>query len=520
MQRTEIVTVTGHTVSNCTGKKRFKLYLCGAWIRPHNQDMSAQVNLYEHLADELDALIANRVFAPGDRLPSIRHLAQQKRLSISTVMQALRLLEDRGLIDARPQAGFYVRHRARNLVSASDAHCLQQPTYVGINNLLMRVLRANKSPGVLQLGLSWPQDDLLPIKRLQQVAGSVARTRPELFMQDGCFDTNVPDFVRQVVRRAVDWGTLHPQEIVVTNSCSEAIGLALRAVAKPGSTIAIESPTYFVLLQLIESLGMKAFEIPTDPKTGLSVDALEVAMREGLVQACLLVPNVSNPLGCIMPEKNKKRLAAMSAQYDVPLIEDDVYGDLCFSAERPWPVKAYDNSGHVLLCSSFSKIISPSVRVGYVAAGRYAQQVALLKNVSSGGTNQFFQVVLAEFVGSSSYDVQVRKMRRLLAQRVARMSDAVSEFFPAECSVSAPQGGLVLWIALPQEVDSIALHRIAIEQRIAFMPGPVFSASGKYGNYLRLNCGNAWSAEIEKAVRTLGLLVRQCLDRPAQRAQG
>lgn len=483
------------------------------WPTPHNQIMSAQINLYEHLADELGALIANRVFAPGDRLPSIRHLSQQKRLSISTVMQALRLLEDRGLIDAKPQAGFYVRHRARSLVAAAETQCLTEPTYVGINNLLMRVLRANKAPGVLPLGLSWPTDDLLPIKRMQQVTANVARRRPELFMQDGCFDTNDPDFVRQVVRRAIDWGTLNPQEIVVTNTCGEAMSLALRAVAKPGDTIAIESPTYFLLLQLIESLGMKAFEIPTDPKTGPSIDALELAMREGLVQACLLVPNVNNPLGCIMPEQNKKRLAAMLTQYDVPLIEDDVYGDLCFAAERPWPVKAYDSSGHVLLCSSFSKTVSPSVRVGYVAAGRYAQQVAFLKNVSSGGTNQFFQVALAEFIGSSSYDNQVRKMRRALAQRVARMSDMVSECFPADCSVSAPQGGLVLWVEMPQQVDSVALLDMANKERIAFMPGPVFSASGKFGNYLRLNCGISWSAEIEHAVRTLGRLVHQYLDR-------
>lgn len=477
--------------------------------------MSAQPNLYEHLADELGALIASRVFAPGDRLPSIRHLAQQKRLSISTVMQALRLLEDRGLIDARPQAGFYVRHRARNLVTACDSQCLEEPTYVGINNLLMRVLRANKSPGMMQLALSWPPDDLLPVKRMQQVMGSVARHCPEMLTQDGCFDTNEPNFVRQVIRRAVDWGRINPREIIATNSCTEAISLALRAVARPGDTIAIESPTYFVLLQLIESLGMKALEIPTDPKTGLSVDALELAVREGLVQACMLVPNVNNPLGCIMPDDSKKRLANLLTQYDIPLIEDDVYGDLCFTAERPWPVKAYDSSGHVLLCSSFSKVVSPSARVGYIVAGRYAQQVAFLKNVASGGTNHFFQAVLADFVGSSSYDNQVRKVRRAMAQRIARMTDAVSEFFPAECSVSAPQGGFVLWVQMPQEVDALALHQRAIDRHIAFMPGTLFSASGKFGNYMRLNCGNVWNAEVENAVRTLGTLVHDFLDRPA-----
>jgi DNA-binding transcriptional MocR family regulator len=499
---------------NCAGQKNTELCLCAALRQHHNQIMSTQTNLYEHLADELAALIASRVFAPGDRLPSIRHLAQQKRLSISTVMQAFRLLEDRGLVDAKPQAGYYVRPRARSLVAMADTQDIKEPTYVGINNLLMEVLRAMKTPGALQLGLSWPPDDLLPVKRMQQVMGSVARRSPELLTRDGCFDTNEPNFVRQVIRRAVDWGRINPQEIIATNSCTEALSLGLRAVAKPGDTVAIESPTYFVLLQLIESLGMKALEIPTDPKTGISVDALELAMREGLVQACLLVPNASNPLGCIMPEENKKRLANLLTQYDVPLVEDDVYRDMCFSVERPWPVKAYDRSGHVLLCSSFSKVVSPSARVGYIVAGRYTEQVAYLKNVSSGGTNHFTQAVLADFIGSSSFDSQVRKTRRMMTERIARVSDSVSKYFPEECSVSTPRGGFVLWVQMPAEVDALALHREAIDRGIAFMPGQLFSASAKFGNYIRLNCGNAWSEQIDSAIRITGELVHGQLDNP------
>lgn len=474
--------------------------------------MSTQLNLYEQLANELGALIASRVFAPGDRLPSIRHLAQQKRLSVSTVMQALRLMEDRGLIDAKPQAGYYVRHRARMLAVMTDTQHLKAPAYVGINNLLMRVLKANEAPSVVQLGSAWPPDELLPVKRIQQTVSAVARRDPALLATVSCYGMNEPGFVRQIMRRALDWGKPDPSEVVVTSSCAEAISLCLRAVAKPGDTIAIESATYFVLLQLIESLGMKALEIPTHPKTGPSIEALELALRAGLVQACLFIPNANNPLGCIMPDENKKRLAELMMQYDIPLIEDDVYGDLCFSAERPWPVKAYDTSGNVLLCSSFSKAVSPGVRVGYVLAGRYAQEVALLKTVSSGTTSHFFQAVLADFLDGSSYDNQTRKMRRVLVQRIARMSDAVSASFPAECSVSEPQGGFVLWVQMPAQIDALALHQSALERGITFMPGQLFSASGKYTNYLRLNCGNAWSGEVERAVARLGALVHHAAE--------
>jgi DNA-binding transcriptional MocR family regulator len=205
-------------------------------------------------------------------------------------------------------------------------------------------------------------------------------------------------------------------------------------------------------------------------------------------------------------------LAALLAQHKVPLIEDDVYGDLCFQSERPWPVKAYDTSGNVLLCSSFSKAVSPAARVGYAVAGHYVQQVAFLKMVSSGATSHFFQAVLAEFLSGRSYDNQVRKMRRTLAQRIAHMSDVIAESFPSECVISEPQGGFVLWVELPPQVDALALHHTAIQNGIAFMPGPLFSASGKFRHHIRLNCGNAWSAEIETAVRRLGALVHQAAD--------
>lgn len=469
--------------------------------------MSSHINLYEQLADEFGALIAGGVYAPGDRLPSIRHLAQQKRLSVSTVMQALHLLEDRGVIRAKPQAGFYVNHRARTMPSIAGSAKLSTPVHVGINNLLMQVLQTNKAARTVSLASALPPEDLLPLQRIQRTVGIVARRDSALFGKVGYFEMNEPGFMRQIIRRAVDWGRIEAGEIVATSSCTEAISLSLRAVAKPGDTVAVESATYFVLLQLLESLGLKALEIPTDPKTGPSLDALELALREGLCHACLLTPNSNNPFGSIMPEANKRRLAHLLSQYDVPLIEDDIYGDLCFTADRPWPVKAYDTTGNVLLCSSYSKTLGLASRVGYVAAGKYAQDVAFLKTVSSGVTSHLFQAVTAELIGTSAYDKGVRKMGRALQARIASMSDAVSTSFPDGCMVSEPQGGFVLWVQLPVQVNALDLHRSAAKEGLVFMPGQLFSASGRLKNYIRLNCGNPWSREIASAVEQLGHLV-------------
>lgn len=465
--------------------------------------------LYDRLADEFAGLIAERVLQPGDRLPSVRRLALQKRLSVSTVLQALRQLEDRGLVEARPQAGFYVRRRSRVPDEPAAKRKMTRPTFVGVNQLLMRVLHANEQPGVLPLGAAWPAPELLPSLRMQRMFAQAARSRADLLAGGSCVGGNDERLVRHIVRRSFDFGTsLAAEEIVVTHSCTEALNLCLRAVTRPGDTVAIESPTYFVFLQLIESLGLKALEIPTDPRTGISVEALELATRNGAVQACLLIPNVANPLGCIVPEENKRRIASLLAERAVPLIEDDIYGDLSFGDGRPWPIKAYDTSGNVMLCSSFSKTISPSLRLGYVAAGRFQAQIALLKTLASGITGTVPQAALAAFLDGGGFDRYLRNARRTYAAQVARMADAVAEHFPDECLVSRPQGGFVLWVEMPRCVDALELHRAAVAEGIAFTPGQLFSASGRYRNCLRLNCGNPWHDRFDAALRRLGELVQ------------
>ena len=471
--------------------------------------MTTQTALYETLANEIGQSISMNIFRPGERLPSVRQLARQKRLSVGTVVQAFRLLEDQGYLDVRPQAGFYVRHRARVVPDQGFPPALKTPAFVGITNRLMQVLRANEMPGLVQFGSARPADSMLPIKRLQRVVSGVNRRRPEYLTKTTCVNGNEPEFLHQVVRRSLDWGRVEVDEIVVTSSCTEAISLCLRAVAKPGDTIAIESATFFVLLQLIESLGMKALEIPTHPSTGMSVDALELALQQGLIQACLLVPTVHNPFGCTMPDASKKRVAALLAHYDVPLVEDDIYGDLAFTAERPSPIKAYDTSGNVLLCSSFSKAITPAARIGFAAAGKFAQKVAFLKTVSGCGTSHFFQAVLAEMISGNSYDNQLRKMRREMATRIARTSDAIAASFPAGCAISVPQGGFGLWIELPDAVDAFRLHQDALESGISIMPGPLFSASGKFSNCIRINAANDWTPAVQMAIKVLGGLIEK-----------
>ena len=314
-----------------------------------------------------------------------------------------------------------------------------------------------------------------------------------------------PALVRQLVRRSLAWGgPLPADEFVITNSCTEALGLCLRAVTKPGDSVAVESPAYYLMLQLLETLGLKALEIPTDPRSGISVEALDLATRNGGIAACLIVSNGSNPLGCVMPDARKRQFAELTAVRGIAVIEDDIYGDLHLEGDRPWPIKAFDRTGNVMLCSSFSKSLSPSLRIGFIAAGRHRAAIALQKTVTSGGTNPLTQLVLAEYLESGGYERRLRTLRRAYGQQVEAMRLAVGRHFPAATRIAQPQAGYVMWVELPEEMDTMRSYERAIAENLAYVPGELFSASGMYRNCLRLNCGNPHSPKIEDAVRRLG----------------
>ena len=463
---------------------------------------------YEKLAAELEGMIAGGVLRHGERLPSVRRLSVERRLSVTTVVQALRQLEDRGLVEARPQSGYFVRRALAIRAEPALRSTPEAAVPVDVTQRLVRILQSGCKPLVAPLAAALPDPSLLPVAALQRLYAGVARRHPTLLAGGSHTNMDEPALVRQLVRRSLAWGgPLAGEEIVITNSCTEALCLCLRAVTKPGDTVAVESPAYYLMLQLLETLGLKALEIPTDPRTGLSVEALELATRNGGVAACLLVPNASNPLGSMMPDEKKRQFATLTAARGVAVIEDDIYGDLHFGPQRPWPIKAFDTTGNVMLCSSFSKSLTPALRIGFVAAGRYRAAIALQKTITSGATNPITQNVLAEYLESSAYERHLRSLRRCYERQVDGMQAAVSRYFPAATRLSQPQGGYVLWVELPEELDTTQLYEQAIAENLAYVPGELFSASGMYRNCLRLNCGNPHTVEIEDAVRRLGALI-------------
>lgn len=470
---------------------------------PTLQDRDAY--LYEQAADRIATLIDRGTLRPGERVPSVRRLSTQLRVSISTVLQAYFLLEDRGFIEARPQSGFYVKLRPRDLPpEPKPSNPSLSATEVGVAELLAKVFQAARNPDFVPLATAIPSPGLLPTKQLNRIMAWVAGHQGEQGMNYD-FPPGNEALRRQVARRSLDWGcSLSPDDIVTTCGTMEALNLCLRAVAKPGDTIAIESPTFYGILQA--SLGMRALEIPTHPRDGINLEALEYAIKKNKVKACLLVPNFNNPLGCCMSEGNKKELVEMLGRHEVPLIEDDIYGDIYFGATRPKAAKAFDKEGMVLLCSSFSKTIAPGYRVGWAAPGRFKSKVEHLKSMNTIATATLPQMAVARFLENGGYDRQLRKLRKALATQVQRVTLAIRQYFPEGTRVTRPAGGFVLWVELPKAVDSLELYRKALEKKISIAPGPIFSAKQKYQNFIRLSCGQPWSDTLEQALKTLGRL--------------
>ncbi|HEV2691861.1 MAG TPA: PLP-dependent aminotransferase family protein [Verrucomicrobiae bacterium] len=468
--------------------------------------------LYEQVAGKIEQLIRSGALRPGDRVPSVRRACIQHGVSLTTAVQAYLSLENRGLIEARPKSGFFVRSQVRDrLLEPAVSRVVSSPKRVGVGNLQARIFDAARLPEVIPFGAAYPGAANLPVKKLSLIMASVARSAGA---QGINYDMppGSERLRRQIARRSLDWGgNLSPDEIITTCGGTEALGLCLRAVTKAGDIVAVESPAYFGMLQQIEALGLKALEIPMHPRTGMNLDALERALKNRRIAACLAVPNFSNPLGSLMPEENKQRLLELLARRDVPLIEDDINGDLSHAGVRPRVVHSYDKAGRVLLCGSFSKTLAPGYRVGWVAPGRFYEQVKSLKLTSTLATSSLPQLAIAEFMANGGYDHHLRSLRHNFATQIKQMSDAVAEAFPAEIKITRPEGGFVLWIELPKKVSSLKLHELALNEKISIAPGPMFSATQNFQNFIRLNCGHPWSAGFERAIDTLGRLVKKLM---------
>ncbi|MGB0371389.1 MAG: PLP-dependent aminotransferase family protein [Opitutales bacterium] len=465
--------------------------------------------IYERLTRKFSDQIASGLLRVGDKLPSVRSICREEAVSAATAMQAMALLEARGWIEARPRSGFYVKWRkVRETPLPDSTLCSLEPTVVGVSDIAADVFQAAGDPNLVALGTAIPAPELLPIERISRYMSSASREHMETI---GRYDITIgyPELIRQLALRFTRMGCDVPQEeIAITIGTMEALNLALRAVAKPGDIIAVESPCYFGILEIIESLGLKAIAIPVTSESGVDLNLLEIALEKHPIKAFILNSNFSNPSGHCMTPNDRERMVHLLEDHGVPCIEDDNYGELVFSGQRPKPLKGYGKGCNVIYCASFSKTLSPGLRVGWIAAGDYAERVRRLKYISTVATPMIPQIALSKFLQSESYDRHLRKLRSALCTQMAQTSEAVLNAFPKGTRVSQPGGGCALWIQLPQGVNALDLHALALKDGISIAPGQLFCPVGSSSDRIRITTGHPMDAKIEESIKVLGRHVR------------
>jgi DNA-binding transcriptional MocR family regulator len=471
-------------------------------------DKTSSDFLYQQVIDFIEKQQQTGALLPGDKLPSLRKLSAQFEISVPTVKQAYIELERQGRVCARPQSGYYLKAlQARTLKTRPSQwfHCA--PTVVQCRSMIEQVHEAVHIPNTVALGISNPILANPPDKTLARLMRSVLSKVAEKAVSYGP-PTGDPKLRMQLAFRYQDQGVaINPDDILITNGAQEALSIALQCVAQRGDVIAVESPCFFGMIELIETLGMQTLEVYTCTEDGVCLDELTKALKQHPIKACLFSTAINNPLGSMKTDRQRQAIVSLLEQHDIPLIEDDVYSELYFSEHKPKPAQLYSEKGLVMTCSSFSKTAAPGYRTGWILPGKYEEQAKRIKRAQSCSTPMLQQWTLNEYIQSGDYDRHLCVLRKKLIYNCERMRALIAEHFPKEVCISKPQGGGVLWIRCQSHVNTSDFFQQALQQGVSFAPGIIFSPSGKYANYMRISYGVQWNEQVENAVKILGELV-------------
>ena len=461
---------------------------------------------YEKIADHVRSLLDSGSLRVGDKLPSIRELKSKMGVSASTIVEAYRRLEASGLIEAKPRSGYIVRSKQdEGKFLPKTLKTISSTIALNTSEFITEILHQGHDPEATQLGVAELDTKLLPVEELRaSVTSSMRRAGARILEYDrlpGCIELR-----RQLAVRSLSWGVkISPDEIIITSGAMDALSIAIQSVASPGDTIAVESPTFFGILQLLESFRLNVVEVPVHSSFGPDLDVLEKVAVTQQIKAFIVVPNFQNPTGSLMSDVKKKDLALMANRYNFAIIEDDIYSDLYFGKRRPITIKSFDINGWVLLCSSVSKSLAPGFRIGWIAPGeRFFKRAESIKATVSGETATLPQLAIADFMRLGHYDKHLRKLRDQLQFNIAMTRKTVFKSFPQTTRISDPSGGFVLWLELNSKINTLDLFQKMATDKIIFSPGSIFSARKGFKSFIRLSCGKKWSKEIEDAVSAIG----------------
>jgi DNA-binding transcriptional MocR family regulator len=465
---------------------------------------------FEQIAAQLASSIAARTYRAGDRMPSVRELARTFGASPGTVFEAYGELERQGLVHARPQSGFFVSAPATPALPLPGA---TRPPLgaqdITTATLMRTIISVDTRDDVVRLDTAAPHPDLVPLGPLRRSLARAGR-RHGAQMAEYIFPPGHGPLRQGIARLSVGAGLRGvADDFVVTTGAAEAVALALRAVTRPGDIVVTEAPTYYGSLLAMQALGLRVLGIPTRASSGIDRGKLESVLKRHAVRCCYLMPNFSNPLGSLMSDEDKQAVVNILARRAIPLVEDDVAGDLFFGDRRPSAAKRFDKKGLVLYCCSLSKTLAAGYRIGWIAPGQFHERVVELQWATTVSPSSPAQLAAATYLGSEAHHRHLRALRSVLRANAARMSDEVSRNFPDGTRSSRPRGGLALWIELPEGSKGLSVYQAALHQGVAVMPGVLFSPGQRFQSCIRLCFGLPWTHEIATAVGRVGEIARR-----------
>lgn len=470
--------------------------------------------LYEDIAFHLEAEILNGILQLGDKLPSIRMFCKQHHVSASTIFQAYYLLESKGLIEARPKSGYYVVYQPKKNQVALPSPALNtipEIQELTTDHMISHMVDLLSKEGYTHLSTARPDLSSLPTATLQKaVKSALTNLGADILNYDHPTGNAV---LRQLIAgQQTKFGKAFTEkDIIITSGCTEALTLCLQAVTQKGDIVLSDSLTYYGIHQIIKNLGLKVIPIPICNTAGLDMTFLQQSIEKFPVKACLFTTNFNNPTGMSLSEDKKKQLVQLITKHQIPLIEDDVYGELYFGKHRPSTCKQFDTEGLVLYCSSFSKTLAPGYRIGYTIPGKFTETVTNLKRIHSLGSSTLSQQALVAFFSKGRYPYHLKKLRHTLHTNMLAYCKLVYTHFPKDIYLVPPNGGYILWIAFPKDFNSIELFEVAKKHNLIIAPGQIFSMNDSHKNHIRLSFSKPLDVSIEKAIQLVGTLANELI---------
>jgi DNA-binding transcriptional MocR family regulator len=457
---------------------------------------------YLGLYERYKGLIHSGTYAPGERLPSLRAVAEEEGLGLNTVRSAFGLLEAEGLARPLERGGYYVGRGSGRATGtsalegyASPRDCRETEGLSASRKIeyLLAAGGASRNGSVAGFALAEPDSSLLPVARLERLLGSLSGNWIEYGEGEG-----EGELRRRIAASCHPYhGNLDSEGILVTNGATEAISVAVRAFVEPGDSVVVESPTYYDYFRQLAAARAKIVEIPLRrssrqggaARAGIDLDLLESRLKRQEIKMIIVQPNVQNPTGAIMGDEDKARLVALAAKSGSILVQDDVYGDLAFSRERPRNLGAFGDYERSVYLTSFSKSLAPGLRIGWMYAPGLAEGLKRTKSLSSLSTNRASQRAIADYLAGPAFKKHLIAMRASLEAQLEDYLGLLSDALPEGSTLMRPSGGCLLWIALPKGVDASELFESAARMGILFAPGELFSANPFFRGHMRINFG-------------------------------